>query len=211
MPTPNKSMQTDTSPNEKPVALGNFTIGSMTELLDDLLQLTQLLNQGKTDQYWQRCAEILLSYQDVDAVSIWLFSSHESVPEVSVRVGDFRDSRLRRIERWEDALQNAPMSMWRPAQDAKVQEFKPLEAGRIELGIGRRHEDMPILHMRLQIDGLLHGGVSLALSNTWAELHHDYQDLTRFVQLVTDNGLRHHQLSITRHRLDQMSLIAQVS
>jgi len=211
MPNPNKTTQTDDPPRETLPGLSNFVLDRTPELLDDLSQLTQLLNQGKTDQYWQRCAQILLSYQDVDAVSIWLFSSHESVPEVSVRVGDFRDSRLQRIERWEDALQNAPMSTWRSGHDPQIQEFESLEAGRIELGIGRRHEDMPILHIRLQIDGLLHGGVSLAISNTWAELNHDYQDLTRFVQFVTDNGLRHHQLSITRHRLDQMSLIAQVS
>ncbi len=182
-----------------------------SDLLDHLLELTQLLNQGETELYWQRCAEILLACRDVDAVSIWLFSSHETIPEIAVRIGDFRDSRLLRIERWEDALQNAPVPVLRPEEPAEAAEFQPVEADKVELGIGLHAGDLPILHIRLHIEGLLLGGVSLAISTGWTELQHKYQDLTRMVQIVTDNGLRHRQLSVTRRRLDQVNLIAQVS
>lgn len=211
MPTPSRNMQTIDIEEETPVGPGKFVVNRAPELLDNLLELTQLLNQRDTMLYWQRCTEILLAYTDVDAVSLWLFPSHESIPEVSVRVGDFRDSRLLRVGRWEEALQNAPMPVWRPGESTKIEEFQPVEIGKVELGIGRRNEDLPILHIRLHIEGLLHGGVSLALSSEWAQHQHDYQNLTRFVQLITDNGLRHRQLSITRRRLDQVSLIAQVS
>ena len=211
MSTSNKPIQTHDPPKETPVGLDNFATVRTPELLDDLLHLTQLLNQGDTDQYWQRCAEILLACPGVDAVSIWLFPNHETIPEVSVRLGDFRDSRLLRIERWENALRNAPVPILHTEEPEEAEEFQPVEVDKIELGIGLRAGDLPILHIHLDIEGLLHGGVSLALSTGWTEGQHKYQDLTQMVRIVTDNGLRQRQLSVTRHRLDQMSLIAQVT
>ena len=204
-------MQTIYPKRDAPILPGGLVAERSSDLLDHLLELTQLLNQGETELYWQRCAEILLACRDVDAVSIWLFSSHETIPDIAVRIGDFRDSRLLRIERWEDALQNAPVPVLRPEEPAEAAEFQPVEADKVELGIGLHAGDLPILHIRLHIEGLLLGGVSLAISTGWTELQHKYQDLTRMVQIVTDNGLRHRQLSVTRRRLDQVNLIAQVS
>ena len=74
-------MQTIDQQEDTPVTPGRFVADRAPELLDDLLELTQLLNQRDTVLYWRRCAEILLSYTDVDAVSFWLFPSHESIPE----------------------------------------------------------------------------------------------------------------------------------
>ncbi|MFZ1756923.1 MAG: GAF domain-containing protein [Caldilineaceae bacterium] len=181
------------------------------DLVADLLALTHLLNQRDTTPYWTKCAEVLLTHTGVDAVSLWLFPSHELIPEISVRVGNFSDSRLLRVERWEEALQNSPAPEVHTDGSERVLEFQPVETGKIDMGIGRRNGDLPILHIRMHTEGLLHGGVSLALSNAWAMRQDEFQSLIHFVQLVTDNGLRHRQLNITRRRLDQVSLIAQVS
>lgn len=211
MATTAKTVQT-VGANESTSNLVAKLIGDQApELVGHLLELTRLLNQRDTEPYWQKCAEIILAHTGVDAVSIWLFPSHESIPEVTVRVGNFSDSRLLRVERWEEALQNTPISDLRTSDSGKPEEFKAVEVGKIDLGVGRRNEDIPILHIRLHTDGLLHGGLSLVLSADWTLRQSDYPELVRFVQLLTDSGLRHRQLSITRRRLDQVSLIAQVS
>ncbi|MBI3960549.1 MAG: GAF domain-containing sensor histidine kinase [Chloroflexi bacterium] len=176
-----------------------------------LLELNRLLNQRDTELYWRKCAEIVLAHTGVDAVCIWLFPSHESIPEVMVRIGNFSETRLLRVDRWEAALQNMPMGDLHTGDAGRSEEFQAVEAGKIDLGVGRRDEDLPILHIRLHADGLLHGGISLAFSAEWAHRQNDYSELTQFVQFITDNGLRHRQLNITRRRLDQVSLIAQVS
>ncbi len=188
-----------------------FVTTHPAELASHLLELNRLLNQNDTLNYWQRCADALLYHTGVDAVSIWLFPTHESIPEVTVRIGDFSDSRLLRVQRWEEALQNSPMVDLRPEVTGRIEEFQAIEIGKVDLGVGRRNEDLPILHMRLHADGLLHGGLSLAFSRQWSHRKSDYKALTQFVQLITDSGLRHRQLTITRRRLDQISLIAQVS
>lgn len=189
----------------------DFITSQAPELVECLLELNELVKQRDIEPYWQRCAEVILAHTGVDAVSIWLFASHESMPEITVQVGNFSDSRLLRVQRWEEALKDTPVSDLRAGDPNKIEEFKTVEVGKIDLGVGRRNEDLPILHMRLHTDGLLHGGVSLAFSTERALRQDDYQDLARFVQLITDSGLRQRQLSITRRRLDQVSLIAQVS
>lgn len=211
MATATKTVQTVEADESPSGLVANLIGGQAPELIGHLLELTHLLNQRDPEPYWHKCAQIILAYTGVDAVSVWLFPSHESIPEVTVRVGNFSDSRLLRVERWEEALQNTPVSDLRTSDSGKPEEFKAVEVGKIDLGVGRRNEDIPILHIRLHSDGLLHGGLSLVLSAEWTLRQSDYADLVRFVQLLTDSGLRHRQLSITRRRLDQVSLIAQVS
>ena len=70
---------------------------------------------------------------------------------------------------------------------------------------------MPILHMRLYTDDMLRGGISLVFSNNQLSEQVDYAALVRFVHLVIDSGLDGRQLRITRRRLEQVNLIAQVS
>lgn len=192
-------------------AVGDIAPEQAEALIADILQLTQFLNGRDIQAYWEKCAEVVLQYTGVDAASIWLFPSHESIPEVSVRVGNFSDSRLLRIQRWEDALQSTVLMELRSPKIGGGDEFQAVEVGKIDLGMGRRNEDLPIVHIRLHTDGLLHGGVSLALAAGQQQPGDDYRALTRFVQMLMDNGLRQRQLSITRRRLDQVSLIAQVS
>jgi len=179
-------------------------------LLAHLMELNDLLNQPKSTLYWQKCAEVILLHTDVEAVSLWLFPSHESIPETSVRIGNFEDSRLLRIERWENALQNSPVPELHE-DSAQFEEFRPVEVGKIDLGVGRRNGDLPILHLRLHMDGLLHGGISLAFTSRQALQKEQYQELAHFVRFITDNGLRNRQLRITRRRLDRVNLIAQVN
>jgi GAF domain-containing protein len=147
----------------------------------------------------------------MDAVSFWLFPSHELVPEVKIWVGDLDEVRLLRLERWQKALQHTPISELRTSVPGQFDEFMPVDSGKIDVGVGRREKDRPILHMRLYADGLLQGGVSLVLPDGQAPEQTDYQELTRFVHLITDGGLRRRQLSVIRRRLDRMSLIAQMS
>ncbi|RLT35587.1 MAG: GAF domain-containing protein [Chloroflexi bacterium] len=211
MSTASKVVQANSENGVEPGAINPFISARGAELTAHLLALSQLLNQSDSTPYWQKCAEIVLAHTGVDAVGIWLFPSHESLPEVIVYIGNFSDSRLLRIERWQAALQNTPVGDLRTGDAGRNEEFQVIEAGKIELGVGRRNEDLPILHIRLYADGLLHGGISLAFSAAWVHRQNEYSELNQFVQFITDNGLRHRQLNITRRRLDQVSLIAQVS
>lgn len=204
-------MQTNGVQDIPSTAVGEIPADRAAILMSELLELTDLLNSQDVQHYWERCAEILLQHTGVDAVSIWLFPSHESIPEVSVRQGNFSDSRLLRIQRWEEALQSTTLLELRSPRPNGAEEFQAVEVGKVDLGMGRRNEDLPIVHIRLHTDGLLHGGVSLALSAGQKEQRDGYKALKRFVQMVTDSGLRQRQLGITRRRLDQVSLIAQVS
>lgn len=191
--------------------VNRFLTSRASELTAHLLDLNYLLKRSDIRPYWQKCAEVILYHANVDAVSIWLFPSYESAPAVTVCVGDFSENRLARIERWEEMLQNMPISDLQADDGSKIEEFKPVEAGKLDLGVGLHPGDLPILHTRLYADGLLHGGVSLAFSREWEIAEDDYRDLAEFVQLITDGGLRHRQLGVTRRRLDQVSLIAQVT
>ena len=211
MPTENRVVQ----PNSEDVILSTsanrFITNRAPELVAHLLELNYLLKRSDAMLYWQKCAEVLLFHTNVDAVSIWLFPSHESAPIVTARFGDFGDSRLARIERWEDSLQSMPVADLYTGDSGTTEEFRSVEAGKLDLGLGLRGDDLPILHIRLYADGLLHGGISIAFSSEWKTEEKVYQELAEFVQLVTDNGLRYRQLVVTRRRLDQVSLVAQVT
>lgn len=171
------------------------------EFLNDLLEINQILKSSQGHLYWQRCTEVIYRSTAAEAVSLWLFRTHSSPPEISVRVGDFRDPAwLARVQRWETALRSYSSD-----------EFQATKSADVELGLGRRDEDQPIIHMRLRVDGLLLGGISLIFSTSELPSYQNYDDLAQFIHLLLDSGLRARQLAITRQRLEQMSLIAQVS
>ncbi|MEZ4639152.1 MAG: GAF domain-containing protein [Caldilineaceae bacterium] len=169
-------------------------------LLTSLIELQQLLRNSDTRLYWERCAEVLTAHTSVKALSLWLFRIHTAIPDVSVRLGKFDSTWLARIQRWEMALRSY-----------SSEEFQATASDDVELGLGRRDEDQPIIHMRLRLDGILLGGISLVFAPDDLPDNQDYGQLLQFVQLIVDNGLRARQLTITRQRLEQMSLIAQVS
>jgi signal transduction histidine kinase len=184
---------------EQPTANGNAEATKPT-LLASLTELQQLLRNSDTRLYWERCAELLFAHTSVKALSLWLFRIHTVIPDVSVRLGKFDSTWLARIQRWEMALRSY-----------SSEEFQATASDDVELGLGRRDEDQPIIHMRLRLDGILLGGVSLVFAPEDLPSDQDYSRLLQFVQMVVDNGLRARQLTITRQRLEQMSLIAQVS
>lgn len=167
----------------------------------DLLELNQLLKNSEDLKYWQLCAGLISRYTRADAISLWLFRTHVSVPELSVQVGDFDPIWLSRIRRWEVALRSY----------SSDEVFQSTRSEDVELGLGRRDEDQPIIHMRLRMDGILLGGISLILPLDVLPKNHNYDELVNFIHLILDGGLRARQLAITRQRLEQMSLIAQVS
>lgn len=166
----------------------------------DLLDLNRLLKSGQDLKYWQLCTELIARYTLVKAVSLWLFRTHASIPEVSVQVGNFDPVWLSRTRRWETALRSYSSD-----------EFRSTRSDDVELGLGRRDEDQPIIHMRLRMDGILLGGISLIFSPDALPANHNYDELLGFIHLMIDSGLRARQSAITRQRLEQMSLIAQVS
>lgn len=170
------------------------------DFLADIVELNGLLKQQDSEEYWQACCNLLHKYSQAEAASIFLFRSHASRPQLIAGAGDFNEGSLARVRRWEDALLSTT-----------GEEFRSLEDGDIELGVGRRDGDLPIIHMRLRIGGFLLGGASLVFSAQSLPQRENYAALARFVHLLTDNGLRARQLGMTRHRLDQVSLIAQVS
>jgi len=211
MSTARRFVQADSEESVGSTAVNRFLTSHAPELTAHLLDLNYLLKRSDIRPYWQKCAEVIRYHANVDAVSIWLFPSYESAPAVTVRVGDFSASRLARIQRWEEMLQNMPVSDLQTDDTGRTEEFKPVEAGKLDLGVDLYGDDLPILHTRLYADGLLHGGVSLAFSSESGIGENEYQELAEFVQLITDGGLRHRQLGVTRRRLDQVSLIAQVT
>lgn len=190
----------DTTTQTNSVPEGWQIPSSDPTLFKELIELNQLLKSSDPVGYWQRAADLISHYAAADAVSIWLFRSHFSVPEILVRVGDFDPTSLPRVQRWENALRSHPSS-----------EFQSTASDDVELGLGRRAEDQPIIHMRLRIDGILLGGISLIYPSVQSRIDDSYESLVRFIHLVIDGGLRARQQAITRQRLEQMSLIAQVS
>ncbi len=169
-------------------------------LLASLIELQQLLRNSDSRLYWERCAELIYEHTSVKALSLWLFRIHTVIPDVSVRLGMFDATWLARVQRWEMALRSY-----------SSEEFFATASDDVELGLGRRDEDQPIIHMRLRLDGILLGGISLVFLPDDLPDDQDYNRLLQFIHLMLDSGLRARQLTITRQRLEQMSLIAQVS
>ncbi len=168
---------------------------------NELIELNQLLKNSQAQIYWKRCVEAIYRYTAAEVVSLWLFRTYSSPPEVSVRSGNFHDPAwLTRVQRWETALRSYSSD-----------EFQATKSADVELGLGRRAEDQPVVHMRLRVDGLLLGGISLIFASDNLPSYEDYDDLAQLVHLFVDGGLQSRQLAITRQRLEQMSLIAQVS
>lgn len=202
MATPERTSATSSSANNGvgvlPESSGLILFDA--ELLAELMALNQLLDQHNFAEYWQRCAELIRSRTSATGVSIRLLHTHASMPELTIRVGELDSGQMARVKRWEDGLHRNPSG-----------EFKSTLSSDLELGVGRRNEDLPILHMRLSTDGLLQGGLSIIYEADRLPHSDQYEDLADFIHLVTDNGLRLKQLTITRQRLEQVSLVSQVS
>ncbi len=164
-----------------------------------LLELNAVLRRRDPDAYWPRALDLLRHLSRAEAVSLWLFPRRGGEPPLAVRVGEFTTDRLARVERWESALDAAP-----------AEEFLPTGSEAVELGVGRRNEDLPIIHIRLFSEGILMGGASFVFTADNLIDAADYDALVETVHLVLDPGLRQRQLQITQMRLDQVSLIAQV-
>jgi signal transduction histidine kinase len=171
------------------------------KFLLELSEVNQLLKGEIAAEYWQRCSALIHRYTGAQAVRLWLFRSHSSTPEIAVQVGEFDDPAwLVRVQRWEASLRNYSSP-----------EFRSTSLDDVELGMGRRHEDHPIIHMRLRVDGMLLGGISLIFQQEALPDKEAYDELTSIIHLFIDGGLNARQLALTRQRLEQMSLIAQVS
>jgi signal transduction histidine kinase len=172
-----------------------------TDFLLELSQLNELLKSNDPIEYWQRCSVLIHKYTAAKVVRLWLFRTHSSTPEIGIQAGEFEDPAwLVRVQRWEASLRNFSSP-----------EFQATNLDDVELGLGRRDEDQPIIHMRLRIAGMLLGGISLIFCADDLPDKKDYNELARVIHLFVDSGLNARQLTMTRQRLEQMSLIAQVS
>jgi signal transduction histidine kinase len=178
---------------------------SITERVADSLSdsaalLDHALEHRAFADYWRECLALIRHRYDAQLVALRLFQTQSIGSDTVLQVGQTKAANLARIQRWEEALKGAPQP-----------EFRQVEVDDIEVGVGRQNEDLPILHLRLRSDGILRGGISLVFTDDTLPAPEEYPNIADFVRFFAGNALRAQELQETRHRLEKLSLVYQVS
>ncbi len=167
---------------------------------DQWVRLDQLLDEQDYTGYWEQCMAILRQEHHAEMLSVRLFRSQSTGADVVLRLGETDPINVARIERWEESLRGKPLS-----------DVQPLDDQGTELSLGRRNRDVPILHVRLFLDGVLRGGISLIFDADHTPTPEEYTQIAAMARSMVRHGLRAQQLRETQHRLEQLSLVYQVS
>jgi signal transduction histidine kinase len=176
-------------------------LSGSVSFIGELSQLGALLDQQRFSDYWQQSLEFILRCFRPSAASLRLLRRHAQVPGSTYRAGELMPELAMRIERWQGGLES---------YQGMVAGHNILDA--VEIERGRQADEEPILHLRLGMDGVLHGGISFVFNDGEGALTaQDQLELLELTRSLAGSGLRALQLQATRQRLEHVSLVHQVS
>lgn len=177
-------------------------------LIQQLSDLQKRLKKGDMVGYWTEAMRLLQAEAHIGHLSLWLFASHGATDEILLQMGQIPEGWQQRVTRWESSLRSHLREAYQPTDvdDIEIGQGAGQGAGK-GLGAG----EAPIVHMRLRIDGILLGGLSMHFEPEHRPPTDGFGFLADLVHLFCEIGLKHRYLSITRRSLEMITLIAQVS